>query len=110
MKQAQGKVHEKAGSGDPNADAEARKAPPDPPESDEPLVGVPVDEYAGGTVVLPQAGEHTKSDEDKEAEQSGASSSDDQDAGQDGQDAAQSGHDAGEDADQHTQEIPRQQG
>ena len=54
-----------AGSGDPNADAEARKAPPDPPESDEPLVGVPVDEYAGGTVVLPQAGEHTKSDEEK---------------------------------------------
>src|ERR1700760_970840 len=100
---------DKAGSGDPNADAEARKAPPDPPESDEPVVGVPVDDYAGGTVVLPQAGEHTKSDEDKEAEQSGASSSDDQDAGQDGQDAAQSGHDAGEDADQHTQEIPRQQ-
>ncbi len=63
---------DKAGSGDPNADAEARRAPPDPPESDEPLVGVPVDEYAGGTVVLPQAGEHTKSDEDK----TGASGSD----------------------------------
>jgi phospholipid/cholesterol/gamma-HCH transport system ATP-binding protein len=63
---------EKAGSGDPNADAEARRAPPDPPESDEPLVGVPVDEYAGGTVVLPQAGEHTKSEEEK----SGASGSD----------------------------------
>jgi ABC-type transporter Mla maintaining outer membrane lipid asymmetry ATPase subunit MlaF len=61
-----------AGSGDPNADAEARRAPPDPPESDEPLVGVPVDDYAGGTVVLPQAGEHTKSEDEK----SGASGSD----------------------------------
>ena len=72
---------DKAGSGDPNADAEARRAPPDPPESDEPLVGVPVDDYAGGTVVLPQAGEHTKSDDDK----SGASSSDDSDSeGSDG--------------------------
>jgi hypothetical protein len=49
-----------AGSGDPNADAEARRAPPNPPEFDEPLVGVPVDGYAGGTVVLPQGGEHTK--------------------------------------------------
>jgi hypothetical protein len=86
---------EKAGSGDPNADAEARKAPPDPPESDEPLVGVPVDEYAGGTVVLPQAGEHTKSEEDKDAQQSG-------------QDAEQSGQDADDDGDQHTQEIPAQ--
>jgi phospholipid/cholesterol/gamma-HCH transport system ATP-binding protein len=64
-----------AGSGDPDADAEARKAPPDPPESDEPLVGVPVDDYAGGTVVLPQAGEHTKSEDEK----AGAAGTDDQD-------------------------------
>jgi phospholipid/cholesterol/gamma-HCH transport system ATP-binding protein len=58
---------EQAGSGDPDADAEARRAPPAPPESDEPLVGVPADEEAGGTVVLPQAGEHTKAgDEDSD--------------------------------------------
>jgi phospholipid/cholesterol/gamma-HCH transport system ATP-binding protein len=69
-----------AGSGDPNADAEARKAPPDPPESDEPLVGVPVDDYAGGTVVLPQAGEHTKSD-DEQTDAAGADQ--DQDSEQD---------------------------
>ena len=70
---------EQAGSGDPNADAEARRAPPDPPESDEPLVGVPVDEYAGGTVVLPQAGEHTKSDEEK-SDASGAGQDSDSDS------------------------------
>ncbi len=68
-----------AGSGDPNADAEARRAPPDPPESDEPLVGVPVDEYAGGTVVLPQGGEHTKSDEEKADAAGSDDESDDQD-------------------------------
>ena len=70
---------EQAGSGDPNADAEARRQPPAPPESDEPLIGVPADDHAGGTVVLPQAGEHTK-DEDEKA---GASSSDEQDDQQD---------------------------
>jgi ABC-type transporter Mla maintaining outer membrane lipid asymmetry ATPase subunit MlaF len=63
------------GSGDPDGDAEARKAPPEPPESDEPLVGVPVDDYAGGTVVLPQAGEHTKSEEEK-ADESGVAPED----------------------------------
>jgi hypothetical protein len=68
-----------AGSGDPNADAEARKAPPDPPESDEPLIGVPVDEYAGGTVVLPQAGEHTKSGDEQDG--TGADSGTDADRG-----------------------------
>jgi hypothetical protein len=105
---------DKAGSGDPNADAEARRAPPDPPESDEPLVGVPVDEYAGGTVVLPQAGEHTKSEDEK----SGADGSD-QDSSSEGQDESadqdtddqdtqvhqqQSGQD--QDDDQDTQQIP----
>jgi len=44
------------GEGNPDSDAEARQAAPEEPESDEPLVGVPVDDYAGGTVVLPQAG------------------------------------------------------
>ncbi|MDT7741977.1 MAG: phospholipid/cholesterol/gamma-HCH transport system ATP-binding protein, partial [Actinomycetota bacterium] len=93
---------EKAGSWDPNADAEARKAPPDPPESDEPLVGVPVDEYAGGTVVLPQAGEHTKS-EDEKSGADGADGTDqgdsdedrsgDQDQDSDGQDQASDGDD-----------------
>ena len=66
---------DQAGSGDPDADAEARKAPPAPPESDEPLVGVPADEDAGGTVVLPQAGEHTK-EGDEQSDESGADSSD----------------------------------
>ena len=66
---------EQAGSGDPDADAEARKAPPAPPESDEPLVGVPADEDAGGTVVLPQAGEHTKS-EDEQSDEAGNAPSD----------------------------------
>lgn len=68
---------DQAGSGDPDADAEARKAPPAPPESDEPLVGVPADEDAGGTVVLPQAGEHTK-EGDEQSDESGAGSSDQQ--------------------------------
>ncbi len=79
---------DQAGSGDPNADAEARRAPPAPPESDEPLVGVPVDEDAGGTVVLPQAGEHTKeggeedSDEASgEGSQEGSGDDDSQDSG-----------------------------
>ena len=57
------------GSGNPDGDSEARKAPPEAPESDEPLIGVPADDYAGGTVVLPQAGEHTKTEEQKETEQ-----------------------------------------
>ncbi|GAA4940831.1 ABC-type transporter Mla maintaining outer membrane lipid asymmetry ATPase subunit MlaF [Actinomycetospora succinea] len=73
---------DQAGSGDPDADAEARKAPPAPPESDEPLVGVPADEDAGGTVVLPQAGEHTK-EGDEDSDEAG-SSADQQ--GQDQQD------------------------
>src|SRR4051812_4919509 len=68
---------DQAGSGDPDADAEARKAAPAPPESDEPLVGVPADEDAGGTVVLPQAGEHTK-EGDEQSDPSGAGSSDQQ--------------------------------
>ena len=68
---------DQAGSGDPDADAEARKAAPAPPESDEPLVGVPADEDAGGTVVLPQAGEHTK-EGDEQSDESGAGSSDQQ--------------------------------
>jgi phospholipid/cholesterol/gamma-HCH transport system ATP-binding protein len=77
-----------AGSGDPDGDAEARKTAPAPPESDEPLVGMPVDDYAGGTVVLPQAGEHTKSDDDK-AGASGDSAEPDTDT-----------------SDQHTEQIP----
>jgi hypothetical protein len=88
---------ENAGSGDPNADAEARRAPPDPPESDEPLVGVPVDEYAGGTVVLPQAGEHTKSDDEK-AGADGADPEDKDDDG-DGDEQSDDGHDQQSDQD-----------
>jgi ABC-type transporter Mla maintaining outer membrane lipid asymmetry ATPase subunit MlaF len=90
---------DKAGSGDPNADAEARRAPPDPPESDEPLVGVPVDEYAGGTVVLPQAGEHTKSEDEK----SGADGSD-QDSSSEGQDES-----ADQDTDDQDTQVHQQQ-
>ena len=113
---------ENAGSGDPNADAEARRAPPDPPESDEPLVGVPVDEYAGGTVVLPQAGEHTKSEEEKSgasgADQAESSDDTDHSDDSDGQDQdsddqdtqvhqQQSGEQArDQDDDQDTQQIP----
>jgi phospholipid/cholesterol/gamma-HCH transport system ATP-binding protein len=88
---------DKAGSGDPNADAEARRAPPAPPESDEPLVGVPVDEYAGGTVVLPQAGEHTKSDDEK-------SGADDQSEGSD------SDQDQSDDQDTQVHQRPEQSG
>jgi ABC-type transporter Mla maintaining outer membrane lipid asymmetry ATPase subunit MlaF len=55
-----------AGSRDPDGDPQARQAPPAAPESDEPLVGVPVDDYAGGTVVLPQAGEHTKDESERD--------------------------------------------
>ncbi len=88
---------DKAGSGDPNADAEARRAPPDPPESDEPLVGVPVDEYAGGTVVLPQAGEHTKSDEDK----TGASGSDSDSEGSDEPDGSEDQDTSDQDTEVH---------
>jgi ABC-type transporter Mla maintaining outer membrane lipid asymmetry ATPase subunit MlaF len=101
---------EQAGSGDPNADAEARRAPPDPPESDEPLVGVPVDEYAGGTVVLPQAGEHTKSEDEKSgadgSDQGGSSEGQDESAEQDSDDQdtqvhqQQSGQDEDQDQDQ----------
>jgi ABC-type transporter Mla maintaining outer membrane lipid asymmetry ATPase subunit MlaF len=76
------------GSGDPDGDSQAREQPPAPPESDEPLVGVPVDDYAGGTVVLPQAGEHTKSDDEK-AGDSGESSEPD-----------------AENSDAHTEQIP----
>jgi hypothetical protein len=87
-----------AGSGDPDADAEARQAPPDPPESDEPLVGVPVDDYAGGTVVLPQAGEHTKSEDEK----SGATGDDQsQDQSQD-QDTDQGSRDQQDGQDQRS--------
>jgi ABC-type transporter Mla maintaining outer membrane lipid asymmetry ATPase subunit MlaF len=85
---------DQAGSGDPNADAEARRAPPAPPESDEPLVGVPVDEYAGGTVVLPQAGEHTKSEDEK--------------SGADGQD--ESDQDQADDQDTQVHQRPEQSG
>ena len=49
------------------ADPQARAEPPAAPDSDDPLVGVPVDEYAGGTVVLPQggpAGDAEDSDQD----------------------------------------------
>jgi hypothetical protein len=107
-----------AGSGDPNADAEARRAPPDPPESDEPLVGVPVDDYAGGTVVLPQAGEHTKSEDEKAGADSGPDTDEqpteqhqrpdqDQSDGQ-GQDQqnGRGGQHGQDDAEQHTEEIP----
>jgi ABC-type multidrug transport system ATPase subunit len=90
-----------AGSGDPDADAEARQAPPDPPESDEPLVGVPVDDYAGGTVVLPQAGEHTKS-EDEKTGATGDDQTQDQSQDQD-QDTDQGSQDEDE---QHTEQIP----
>jgi hypothetical protein len=107
---------EKAGSGDPNADAEARRAPPDPPESDEPLVGVPVDEYAGGTVVLPQAGEHTKSEDEKSGASGGdqGGSAEQDQAGDDqdtqvhqrpDQDQGQSDHDQDDD-DARTEQIP----
>jgi phospholipid/cholesterol/gamma-HCH transport system ATP-binding protein len=95
---------DQAGSGDPNADAEARRAPPDPPESDEPLVGVPVDEYAGGTVVLPQAGEHTKSDDDKTGAD-GSDGSDDQD-GSDPQDTS----DQDQDTEEHQQQSDQDRG
>ncbi len=108
-----------AGSGDPDGDPEARKAAPEPPESDEPLVGVPVDDYAGGTVVLPQAGEHTKSEEEK-AEESGAAPEDGSDSdtemtetaadetatdpGKDSKDSKDPG--AADDDDQRTEQIP----
>ena len=61
---------------------------------DEPLVGVPVDDYAGGTVVLPQAGEHTKSEDEK----SGAT----------GEDQSQD-HDQDQSQDQDTGEESRDQ-
>lgn len=47
---------DRSGSEDPDADAEARQAPPAPPESDEPLVGVPADEEAGGTACCRRPG------------------------------------------------------
>jgi ABC-type transporter Mla maintaining outer membrane lipid asymmetry ATPase subunit MlaF len=95
---------DQAGSGDPNADAEARRAPPEPPESDEPLVGVPADDHAGGTVVLPQAGEHTKSEED-EADGSGEDDSDDE-QDQDQQDQDQQDQDQqDQDDDPKTEQI-----
>jgi phospholipid/cholesterol/gamma-HCH transport system ATP-binding protein len=95
---------ENAGSGNPDADAEARKAPPDPPESDEPLVGVPADDEAGGTVVLPQAGEHTKSEEQK-ADEAGLNDDDQSDGDGDGDtDGEGEGGDDTDDAD--TSEAP----
>ena len=97
---------ENAGSGDPNADAEARRAPPAPPESDEPLVGVPVDEYAGGTVVLPQAGEHTKSEEEKSGA-SGADQDTSSDAADDSDDSERQDQDSD---DQDTQAHQQQSG
>lgn len=93
---------DQAGSGDPDADAEARKAPPAPPESDEPLVGVPADEDAGGTVVLPQAGEHTKED-DEQSDESGAGSSDQ--SSQDQQDSSQQESDQDRGDDPPTEQI-----
>lgn len=95
------------GSGNPDGDAEARKAPPEPPESDEPLVGVPVDDYAGGTVVLPQAGEHTKSEEQK-AEESGVAPEDGSGSSSEMTETAadETGTDADDDDDQRTEQIP----
>jgi hypothetical protein len=46
--------------------SEASNRAPAAPESDEPLVGVPVDEYAGGTVVLPQGGEEQQQARDED--------------------------------------------
>jgi ABC-type transporter Mla maintaining outer membrane lipid asymmetry ATPase subunit MlaF len=104
---------DKAGSGDPNADAEARRAPPGPPESDEPLIGVPVDDHAGGTVVLPQAGEHTKAEEDKVGgsgeEDSGEQDADDQGDRQDSGEQDSDQQDQGQqdrDDDPKTEQIP----
>ncbi|HEY2195824.1 MAG TPA: hypothetical protein VGH76_26480, partial [Actinomycetospora sp.] len=54
------------------------------------------DEYAGGTVVLPQAGEHTKSEDEK----AGATGTDTE-TSEDSQQSDDSG-------DQHTEEIPAQ--
>ena len=83
----------------PRFDAEARRAPPAPPESDEPLVGVVADEHAGGTVVLPQAGEHTKSEDEKV----GGSSSEDQQDEDGEQDQAQEQQDhQDQDQQEHT--------
>jgi ABC-type transporter Mla maintaining outer membrane lipid asymmetry ATPase subunit MlaF len=93
------------GSGNPDGDAEARKQPPAPPESDEPLVGVPVDDYAGGTVVLPQAGEHTKSDDDED----GADGADDQDTSSEADTSSDQNAASDLDTDnseQHTEQIP----
>jgi hypothetical protein len=52
------------GTADPDADPAARQAPAAPPESDDDLVGVPVDDHAGGTVVLPQGGRHSAPEPD----------------------------------------------
>jgi hypothetical protein len=99
------------GSGNPDGDAEARKAPPEPPESDEPLVGVPVDDYAGGTVVLPQAGEHTKS-EDEKSDESGVAPEDGSDSSSEMTETAEDDtatspeKDADSDEEPRTEQIP----
>ena len=100
-----------AGSGDPDADAEARKAPPAPPESDEPLVGVPADDEAGGTVVLPQAGEHTKS-EDEQSDEAGDAPDQQQDdqAGQQAEQRSGQPDDAQTEQFQAVQDDGQQQG
>ena len=89
------------GQGDPDADPEARAAPPAAPESDEPLVGVPVDDYAGGTVVLPQGGAHTE-----DGGQDGGQA-DDQDGGQAEEPAAEVGPDDAPPSDTDDVEPPR---
>ena len=67
---------------DPDGDRAARQAPAAPPESDDELVGVPVDDHAGGTVVLPQGGEHTADDDSPEDDSSDDEGSDESDAQQ----------------------------
>src|SRR6195952_4688034 len=96
--------------GDPNADAEARRAPPAPPESDEPLVGVPVDEDAGGTVGLPQAGEHTKSDDEKSGADDQSGSDQDQSDDSDQDQADDSEQDQADDQDTQVHQRPEQPG
>jgi ABC-type transporter Mla maintaining outer membrane lipid asymmetry ATPase subunit MlaF len=90
-----------AGESDsPDANPEARAAPPAAPESDEPLIGTPVDDYAGGTVVLPQGGEHTKDGDEAEGDEAGSD-----EAGSDQAGGDQAGGDAADDGDPVTTEI-----
>jgi phospholipid/cholesterol/gamma-HCH transport system ATP-binding protein len=56
------------GTEDPDADPAARQAPAAPPESDDDLIGVPVDDHAGGTVVLPQGGKHSAPEPENDEE------------------------------------------